>query len=75
MFERYTQKARRVMFFARYEASQYGSPYIESECLLLGVLREDLALVTRFLDRIVSRQIFAPKSRGGSLLVSASRLP
>src|SRR5580704_517136 len=49
MFERYTQKARRVMFFARYEASQYGSPYIESEYLLLGVLREDLALVTRFL--------------------------
>jgi ATP-dependent Clp protease ATP-binding subunit ClpC len=49
MFERYTQKARRVMFFARYEASQYGSPYIESEYLLLGVLREDLVLVTRFL--------------------------
>ena len=26
MFERYTEKARRVIFFARYEASQYGSP-------------------------------------------------
>jgi hypothetical protein len=25
MFERYTEKARRVIFFARDEASQYGS--------------------------------------------------
>ncbi|MFQ5695111.1 MAG: Clp protease N-terminal domain-containing protein, partial [Terriglobia bacterium] len=49
MFERYTEKARRVIFFARYEASQYGSPYIESEHLLLGLLREDKALVNRFL--------------------------
>lgn len=24
MFERYTEKARRVVFFARYEASNYG---------------------------------------------------
>ena len=49
MFERYTEKARRVIFFARYEASQYGSPYIESEHLLLGLLREDKALANRFL--------------------------
>ena len=41
MFERYTDKARRVIFFARYEASQFGSPYIETEHLLLGLLRED----------------------------------
>jgi ATP-dependent Clp protease ATP-binding subunit ClpA len=41
MFERYTEKARRVIFFARYEASQFGSPYIETEHLLLGLLRED----------------------------------
>jgi hypothetical protein len=37
MFERYTEKARRVIFFARYEASNYGSHYIESEHLLLGL--------------------------------------
>jgi ATP-dependent Clp protease ATP-binding subunit ClpC len=30
MFERYTEKARRVAFFSRYEASQAGSPYIEA---------------------------------------------
>ncbi len=49
MFERYTEKARRVIFFARYEACQYGSPYIETEHLLLGLLREDKALANRFL--------------------------
>ena len=49
MFERYTEKARRTIFFARYEASQFGSPYIETEHLLLGVLREDKALTNRFL--------------------------
>lgn len=49
MFERYTDKARRVIFFGRYEAAQFGSPCIESEHLLLGLLREDQALATRFL--------------------------
>src|SRR5450759_4868801 len=49
MFERYTEKARRIIFFGRYEASQFGSPYIETEHLLLGLLREDKALANRFL--------------------------
>jgi hypothetical protein len=49
MFENYTDKARHVIFFARYEASQLGSPYIEGEHLLLGVLREDKSLAKRFL--------------------------
>jgi hypothetical protein len=41
MFERYTEKARRIIFFARYEASNFGSPYIETEHILLGLLREE----------------------------------
>ena len=45
MFERYTERARRVIFFARYEASQYGCQYIETEHLLLGVMREDKGLM------------------------------
>src|ERR1700728_725460 len=49
MFERYTEKARRTIFFARYEASQFGSSYIDPECLLLGLLRENKELVNRFL--------------------------
>jgi hypothetical protein len=47
MFERYTEKARRAIFFARYEASQFGRGYIETEHLLLGLLREDTALAGR----------------------------
>ncbi|HKE27870.1 MAG TPA: Clp protease N-terminal domain-containing protein [Bryobacteraceae bacterium] len=49
MFERYTENARRTIFFARYEASQFGSPYIETEHLLLGLLRQDKALLDRLL--------------------------
>ncbi len=49
MFERYTEKARRIVFFARYEASEFGSQAIETEHLLLGILREDKALANRFL--------------------------
>ena len=52
MFERYTEKARRVIFFARYEASQLGQPFIETEHLLLGILREDKALTGRFVCKI-----------------------
>jgi ATP-dependent Clp protease ATP-binding subunit ClpA len=49
MFERYTEKARRVIFFARYETSQLGARSIETKHLLLGLLREDTPLVRRFL--------------------------
>jgi uncharacterized protein YbbC (DUF1343 family) len=47
MFERYTDKARRVIFFARYEASMFGALGIEPEHLLLGLLREDRELASR----------------------------
>lgn len=50
MFERYTEKARRSIFFARYEASQFGSPVIETEHILLGLLRENRELI-RFLPQ------------------------
>ncbi len=40
MFEKYNEKARRALFFARYEASKLGSRVIETEHILLGVLRE-----------------------------------
>jgi ATP-dependent Clp protease ATP-binding subunit ClpC len=54
MFEKFTEKARRVVFFARHEASQFGSPYIETEHLLMGLLREDTALTKRFLGSHIS---------------------
>ena len=55
MFERYTEKARRTIFFARFEASQYGCPNIETEHLLLGLLREDLRTAKRLLPKLPSK--------------------
>jgi uncharacterized protein (TIGR03435 family) len=51
MFERYTERARRVLFFARFEASQLGSVSIETEHLLLGLIREGKGLTSRIVAR------------------------
>jgi ATP-dependent Clp protease ATP-binding subunit ClpC len=48
MFERYTEDARRAVFFARYEAAQVGNPYITPDHLLLGIIRENNALKQLF---------------------------
>lgn len=48
MFERYSERARRVLFCARYEAAQRGHVSIEPEHLLLGVLRDNSDTVVRF---------------------------
>ena len=50
MFERYTEPARRALFFSRYEASQFGSLSIEAEHLLLGLIREDKAFTSRMFE-------------------------
>jgi uncharacterized protein (TIGR03435 family) len=47
MFERFTEQARRVLFFAREEASQLGSIRIDTEPLLLGLVREGKGLTNR----------------------------
>jgi uncharacterized protein (TIGR03435 family) len=51
MFERYTEGARRVLFFARYEASQLGSISIDTEHVLLGLLREGKGITGRLFER------------------------
>src|SRR5919199_997286 len=87
MFERYTEKARRVIFFARYEASQFGSPYIETEHLLLGLLREEkcfaaeilherglrLSTIREELQRSQSEKVAANRPKESSLLSEFSR--
>ena len=40
MFEKFTEKAKRILFLARYEASQQGSKVIATEHLLSGLLKE-----------------------------------
>src|SRR6476660_2105546 len=69
MFERYTEKARRVIFFARYEDSQFGAPAIEPEHLLLGLMREDKTLTGRFFPRAqVSIESIRKEIEGRTLL-------
>ena len=51
MFEKYNEKAPRALFFARYEASKLGSRVIESEHILLGVLREGEEIIKEILSR------------------------
>src|ERR1700738_5187068 len=64
MFERYTEKARRVIFFARYEASHYGSSEIETDHLLLGLLREEKSVtlwVPKAQSEIIRQRIDAAR--------------
>ncbi len=46
MFERCSERVRRVIFFARYEAGQLGADKIGPQHLLIGLTREDRALFT-----------------------------
>ncbi len=64
MFERYTEKARRTIFFGRYEASHFGSLYIETEHLLLGLLREDKALANCFLRSYTAAESIRKRIEG-----------
>jgi ATP-dependent Clp protease ATP-binding subunit ClpA len=51
MFERYTERARRTIFVARYEAAELGAKEIDTEHLLLGLIRESHHLL-RFLPAL-----------------------
>jgi enamine deaminase RidA (YjgF/YER057c/UK114 family) len=51
MFERYTERARRVLFFGRYEATELGSESIEAHHLLLGLMREGHGLAARIITQ------------------------
>jgi len=64
MFERFNEKARRVIFFARYEASQYGSSYVDAEHLLLGLWREDYAIRAYLNDNHMESAVRAEVERG-----------
>src|SRR5215469_7914697 len=52
MFERFTDKARRVVVLAQEEARLLGNTSIGTEHILLGLLREDDGLAARALDAL-----------------------
>ncbi len=75
MFEKYTEKARRVIFFARYEALQYGSRFIAPEHLLLGLMREDKSLPARFFPFSSSLTIEVVRREVESRITLKERMP
>jgi Clp amino terminal domain, pathogenicity island component len=79
MFERYTEKARRAVFFARYEASQFKSEVITTEHLLLGILRDDKAIVRQLLLNVeyesARREVEAHAQPGNASIPTNVDLP
>lgn len=47
MFEKYTEGARRTIFYARFEAASRDAPSIAPEHLLLGMLRAEPEMIRR----------------------------
>lgn len=52
MFERFTQRARRVMGLSRQEALRLGSEFIGTEHILLGILQEGDSIAARVLRNL-----------------------
>jgi ATP-dependent Clp protease ATP-binding subunit ClpC len=75
MFERYTEKARRVIFFARYEALQYGSQVISPEHILLGLMREDKTMSARFFPFRSALTVDAIRREVESKIVLREKMP
>jgi len=79
MFERYTEGARRTIFFSRYEASQLYAHYIAPERLLLGLLREARMMMTHFLsgnrEEEIRRRIEQEAPRSGEKVATSVDMP
>ncbi len=75
MWQRFTERARRVVFFAQEEAGRLGENYVSTEHLLLGLVRENDSVAARILDRMgvslgrirseIERQVTRGENRPG----------
>lgn len=52
MWQRFTERARKVIFYAQEEAGRLGENYVSTEHLLLGLVRENDSVAARILDRL-----------------------
>jgi ATP-dependent Clp protease ATP-binding subunit ClpC len=52
MWQRFTERTRRVIFFAQEEAARLGENYVGTEHLLLGLVRENDSVAARILERL-----------------------
>jgi ATP-dependent Clp protease ATP-binding subunit ClpC len=78
VFERYNESARRVLFFARHEVTELGGTAIESEHLLLGLLRENNGLLSRLLAPLPAQKVrtqIASRSQGQTRIATSVEIP
>ena len=73
MFERYSEDARKSIFYARYEASLSGSTRIEPAHVLVGLLQADGALAQRVLGSpekvdAVRQRLIKPAEKPGTTI-------
>jgi ATP-dependent Clp protease ATP-binding subunit ClpC len=74
MWQRFTERTRRVIFFAQEEAARLGENYVGTEHLLLGLVRENDSVAARILERLgvnltrVRQEIERQVSRGDGRL-------
>ena len=52
MWQRFTERSRRVVFYAQEEAGRLGENAVSTEHLLLGLVRENDSVAARLLDRM-----------------------
>ena len=52
MLERFTERSRKVVFYAQEEAQKLGEGYVSTEHLLLGLLRESDSVAMRILENM-----------------------
>jgi len=52
MWQRFTERARKAVFYAQEEAGKWGENSVGPEHLLLGLVREDDNMAARILDRL-----------------------
>jgi methylmalonyl-CoA/ethylmalonyl-CoA epimerase len=65
MFEKYTEAARRTIFYARYEASESGSRAIQPEHILLGMLHDKSGPLPRLLPAEITLQTLRERVEPG----------
>jgi ATP-dependent Clp protease ATP-binding subunit ClpC len=79
VFERFTHMARRVVFFARFEATECHSPSLTADHLLLGLLRENRAIAVQILqggeDAAAIRGKIMQRQSGSKVTLESDDMP
>jgi ATP-dependent Clp protease ATP-binding subunit ClpC len=79
VFERYTARGHRVLFFARIAASESSHPLILPEHLLLGLLRDSRSTAARLLSAVpaelIRHQVDTEIGRGHTPIAAHLEIP